>query len=78
MNNAEEVAHAILSMMVTRFGVRPNGSVHISSLAVAALARHNIAEVELQAGIKYAVEKGWVIQQENGLIRISDTGFAEA
>lgn len=78
MTDTETVARKIISLMVTRFGVRPNGSVQIRQLTHLAQDRLNLTEMEVAAGIAFAVEKGWVVQQENGLIRITTAGFAEA
>lgn len=72
------IARKTLLLMVTRFGVRPNGSIYINQLTIAVQNYLQLSAEDVAAGIDYSVEHGWLVQQQNGLVRITDAGFTEA
>jgi hypothetical protein len=77
-HDLEHIARQMLLVMITRFGVRPNGSVQINDLSILVQGQLQLDTEDIMAGIDFAVGRGWVVQQQNGLIRITEAGYKEA
>lgn len=78
ISDPEYVAGQLLSFMVVHFGVRPQGAVLLADLSVLAQHMLNVQVEDVVSGVGFAADQGWVVNQSNGLIRITDVGYVNA
>lgn len=58
------------------FNSRP-GHVLRANNFVAVAARRRIPMADIQSGLNYAAERGWIEKTDNGSLRLTEQGFAE-
>lgn len=56
------------------FNSRPGEALRSNNF-IAVAARQRIRIDDLQAGLDYAAEMGWVEETENGYLKLTDKGF---
>ncbi|HEX8527023.1 hypothetical protein [Allosphingosinicella sp.] len=70
----EENGRTVLQIYA-HFGSRP-GEVLRSNNFVAVAARRRIPIADIQDGLEFALEAGWIEETENGSLRLTDEGYS--
>jgi len=70
----EETGKLVLQIYA-HFDSRP-GHVLRANNFVAVAARRRIPVADIQRGLEYAAEMGWIQETENGSLRLTEPGFA--
>lgn len=78
ISDSEYIAGQLLSFMVIHFGVRPQGAVLLADLSVLAQQMLNLQAQDVATGVEFAADHGWVVNQNNGLLRITEEGYVNA
>ena len=72
----EDVARAILKCAVNQFHVRPGEIAPIPGIQTKLHPQYSADD--LNAGLNFLVQKGWITLSPPNFLKLTDAGFAEA